>query len=103
MNFKLPGPDHDFALPLTLGLVEALEEAGGSLLKIADDLVSRELKISAILPLLRIAYGRAGCAIAAEELDRFLLRCSPVSILADLLMAILTPLQEAGAVAPGEG
>lgn len=102
MTFKLPGPEQDYPLHLNLDLVEELEEAGGSLLKIADDLVSRELKISAMLPLLRIAYGRAGCALAGDTLDRFLLCRSPASLLADLLMAILTPLQEAGAVTPGE-
>jgi hypothetical protein len=102
MKFKLPGREQDFPLHLNLDLVEALEDAGGSLLKIADDLVSRELKISGILPLLRIAYGKAGCALTAEELDSFLLCRSPVSILADLLMAILTPLHDAGAVTPGE-
>ncbi|TAL39634.1 MAG: hypothetical protein EPN97_02095 [Alphaproteobacteria bacterium] len=102
MNFKLPGPEQDYPLHLNLDLVEALEEAGGSLLKIADDLVSRELKLSAMLPLLRIAYGRAGCTLTVEELDAFLLCRSPASLLADLLMAILTPLHAAGAVTPGE-
>lgn len=102
MTFKLPGPEQDYPLHLNLDLVEALEEAGGSLLKIADDLVSRDLKLSAMLPLLRIAYGKAGCVLAPVELDSFLLCRSPASLLADLLMAILTPLHAAGAVTPGE-
>ncbi|MEZ0226535.1 MAG: hypothetical protein ACAH83_18405 [Alphaproteobacteria bacterium] len=101
-DFKLPGPDKHYPLRLNLDLVAALEDTGGSLLKIADRLVSRDLKLSEILPLLHIAYARAGCAMETGELAGFLLCRSPASLLADLLMAILTPLREAGAVTPGE-
>ena len=101
-NMTLPGPDRSYSLRLNLDLVEALEEKGGSILKVADRLVAQDLKLSEILPLLRLAYQKAGCEMPAEALGDFLLAHSPAALMADLLMAILTPLQAAGAVPPGE-
>lgn len=101
-DFSLPGPAGHLALPLNLDLVEALEDAGGSLLKLADRLVAHDLKLSEMLPLLRLCYRRAGCALADAEIDALILRHSPAALMASLLMGILAPLQEMGAVTAGE-
>jgi hypothetical protein len=101
-DMMLPAPAGPLPLKLNLELVEALEEAGGSLLKLADRLVAHELKIGEMLPLLRLCYRRAGCALEGEALESFILSRTPAALTASLLMNILSPLQDMGAVAVGE-
>lgn len=97
-DILLPGPATSYPLPLTLQLVKDLEAAGGSLFKTADMLLSRELPLGDVLKLLSVAYRHAGCAIEATELDEFLLKSSPALTLTDILVGLLAPLHDLGAV-----
>lgn len=101
----LPLPASTLKLAPDLALVMALEETR-SLLKTAEMLLSRELRVSEVLLLLRICYRAAGCRMDDAALDAWLLGRSPASLLADILSGILTPLAALGVVAgvapPGE-
>jgi len=96
--FPLPGSVGTVPLTLTLRLVERLE-AETSLLKTAERLAARDLKISDMAALLRIAYAEAGLS---EVSDDFLLQQAPALLLAELLLAILSPLGDAGVLTPGK-
>ena len=91
--FPLPTPEGPRHLKLDLCLVTALE-AEGSLLKTAESLAAREMKLGDIIRLLQRIYGAADIAIA----DEYLLRQSPALLLAEVLLAILSPMTEMGAV-----
>lgn len=97
----LHAPEGRLTLVPTLSLVEALEK-DTSLLKTAERLLSRDLKISEILPLLHICYRAAGCTAADADLDAFLLERAPGLMLAEILVALIAPLAGMGAASPGE-
>ncbi|MBI1215687.1 MAG: hypothetical protein GC185_07705 [Alphaproteobacteria bacterium] len=102
---RLPGPDKPYALPLNLALVEALEEAGGGLMQLAERLLRKELPVSDMLRVLRAAYRFSGCTLEDGALETFILQNAPPLLLAEILLCVLTPLQAAGAVKdlpPGE-
>jgi hypothetical protein len=99
----LPTPDGGCSLPINLDLVEKLEKKAGSLFKLADQLVQRELTLSEILQVLEVVYGAAG--ILVPDVASFLLRQStrpPAQILSEVLVHILTPAARMGAVETGE-
>jgi hypothetical protein len=104
-KFTLLGPDAEYALCINLDLVEKLEKKGGSLFKIADQLVQKELSMSEILQLLCVAYKAAGCETVASDLSDYLLlrsKRAPSSLLSDILVEILSPAAKLGAVKAGE-
>lgn len=96
--FPLPGPDGPRMLKLDLALVAALEEET-SLLKTAEQLAARELTLTGIIALLRRVYRAAGLP---EVPDEFLLQQAPALLLAEILLAILSPLAEMGVLPPGK-
>lgn len=100
-HITLPSPDGEFFLTPTLQLVEKLEKET-SLLKTAEKLLARELKLCEMLPLLRICYNDAGCRMEPAALDAYLLETSPGLLLTEILVAILSPLSSMGALKPGE-
>ena len=100
-HITLSSPQGDLFLTPTLALVEALEKET-SLLKTAERLLARELKLSEMLPLLRICYAAAGCKMEPAALDSYLLEISPGLLLAEILVAIISPLTGMGAIKPGE-
>jgi|GEM_PF-1596676 len=110
MPRRLPVPEGTLAFAPTLQLVERLEAENGSLLKLADDLVQKSLPLSKVLDILCLVYSHAGCGLESEALRLFLWRGmgqSPVALLSDILIDILTPLHDMDAVetkggAPGE-
>ena len=98
-SLTLPGPEGPVPLPLTLALVETLEEAGGPLLRLAARLLTQDLPVADMMRVLRAAYRFGGCTAAEDTLDAFLLRRAPPALLAEVLHAVLAPLHAAGAVA----
>lgn len=105
-DILLPGPGGDYRLIPTLQLVADLENKGGSLFRVSERLLDRELGLSEVLGLLHVAYAAAGCHLSFNALGHFLMReCKrpPALILTDVLIDILTPLHAAEAVvAAGE-
>ena len=98
---QLPVPDGSIAFTPTLQLVAALETQYGSLLKRADDLVQKNMPLSQVLDMLCTIYRDAGCEVPPETLSAYLWRGmgqSPVTLLSDILLAILTPLQRMDAL-----
>lgn len=98
-DILLPGPETSYPLPLTLQLVKDLESAGGSLFKTADMLLAQELPQDDMIKLLAVIYRHAGCAMESALLDDFLLRSSPATTLTGVLVGLLAPLHDLGAVA----
>lgn len=104
-NITLPGPQHTFHLRPTLDLVTKIEDIGGNIFKIADQLIAQELGLNDILRLLTAAYQSCDAALDAHEIADFLLNdcdVAPSLLLSDILVAILSPLQAMGAVAEGK-
>lgn len=97
-DLSLPHPAGALPLPLTLQLVKDLEHTGGSLFKIADMLLAKELPLGDVIRLLQTAYRTAGCVLSAQELGAYLLKQNPVMLLTDILVGLLTPLHELSAV-----
>jgi len=93
----LPGPEGPYATPLNLALVEALEQ-DANLLHVAEKLTAREMKLGDIVVLLMRIYRHAGCTLTGEDLSAFLLTQAPATLLADVLLTVLTPLAKAGAI-----
>lgn len=93
----LPLPLGNVKLAPTLALVEGLER-DRSLLKTAELLISRELKVIEVLAVLRACYRHAGCTLDDAALDAFLLEQTPSLLLAEVLVAILAPLAAMGAL-----
>ena len=89
-------------LPVTLALVAALEEKT-TVLKAAEQLVAREMKLADILEHLRACYALAGCDTSRAQLDAHLLTQSPALLLAEILCAVLAPASAMGALTSGEG
>ncbi len=100
-RISLPLPEGEVFLKPTLSLVAAMEQEA-SLMKTAERLLARELKLSEMLPLLRVCYRAAGCEMCDPALNGFLLEHAPGLLLAEILVAILSPLSALGAVQPGE-
>lgn len=98
-SIALPGIGCSYALPVTLALVAALEEKT-TVLKAAEMLVAREMKLSETLEHLRACYKLAGCDMPREPLDAHLLGQSPALLLAEILCAVLAPASAMGAIAP---
>lgn len=99
----LPLPDGtSLSLPLTLPLIETMEEAGGSLFRAADLLLQKELRLTEIIHLLAAAYRAGHSGVNDTALQDFLIRANPALLLGDLLLAILQPLREIGAETAGE-
>lgn len=96
----LPGDEQDIELSLTLRLVDVIEKQGGSLFKIADQLVAKEMPLGDIIRLLTTIYLFAGSTVSADNVADILLkrRISPAVLLSNILLAILTPLHHLGAV-----
>ena len=101
-SITLPGIGCRYTLPVTLALVAALEE-NTTVLKAAEQLVAREMKLADILEHLRACYRLAGCEIPREQLDAHLLTQSPALLLAEILCAVLAPASAMGALTSGEG
>lgn len=91
-HFTLPLPDGTLPLPLTLGLVDALEQTGGSLYTAAEALVARQLPLGDVLRLLDAAYKCSGCMMDDDRLQSFLMANQPATLLTRLFSAILSPL-----------
>lgn len=100
-SITLPSPDGNIMLRPNLALVGELEREA-SLLKTAERLLAREMKIGEMLPMLRACYRAAGCVEEDDVLDMFLLEHQPSLLLAEVLAAILSPLARMGALLPGE-
>jgi len=100
-DVTLPAPEGNIRLKPNLALVGELER-DASLLKTAERLLARELKVCEMLPLLRACYRAAGCRAAGEALDDFILAQGPGLLLAEVLAAILSPLSRMGAIQAGE-
>lgn len=93
-HFTLPLPDGTLSLPLTLTLVDTLEQTGGSLYAAAEALIARQLPLGDILRLLGAAYKCGGCTLDDETLQGFLMTQQPAMLLTRLLSAILSPLSD---------
>lgn len=100
-KIALPGIGQNYVLPVTLALAEALEEKT-TVLKAAELLVARDMKLAEVLEHLRACYALAGCDTPQERLDAHLLTQSPSLLLADIFCAVLAPASAMGAVTPGE-
>ncbi len=96
----LPSLEKDIGLPLTLHLVDAIEKQGGSLFKIADQLVAKEMPMGDIIRLLSGIYGFTGNPLPPDDVAHVLRTrgIAPAVLLSNILLAILTPLQYLGAV-----
>ncbi len=100
-DFLLPGPSRHYPLPLNLALVEVIEQ-DTSLLQVAESLAARSTKLSDIVKLLLRFYALAGCDVSPPQLEEFILQHSPATLLADILLQILSPLKQMGAATPGK-
>lgn len=100
-TIALPGPISPYRLRPTLSFVTRLEEKGGNIFKMAEQLLQGELGISEILRLLLVAYEAAGCDMTEDEAADYLLNACPVSpahLLSDIFVAVLSPLYTVRAV-----
>lgn len=97
-DILLPGLETSYPLPLTLQLVKDLETAGGSLFKVADMLLAHELPMSDTLKLLAVAYRHAGYHDDSSALESLLMRSAPETLLTSVLLGLLAPLHDLGAV-----
>lgn len=100
-TIALPGPVTPYRLRPTLSLVTAVEETGGNIFKLADQLLQHELQEDEIIRLLLLCYAAAGCDMTADETAIYLRTASPVKpahILGDILVHVLAPLFAARAV-----
>ena len=100
-EFSLPGPARNYPLTLNLALIESIEQ-DMSLLQVAERLSAREIKLGDITRLLLRFYVAAGCDLSPAALEEFILGHTPVALLADILVQILTPLRQIGAAGPGK-
>lgn len=106
MRTTLPTPEGDIAFAPTLQLVEDIEAQFGSILKLADDLVQKNMPLSRALTVLCAVYSDAGCKTPQDALTQYLWRGmgqSPVALLSDILLGILAPLQQMDAMADKGG
>lgn len=81
-----------------------MEREFGSLFKMAENLVQKTMPLHEVINILQLVYREAGCALPDAQLADYLLCRSavpPLSLLSDVLLHILTPLQTAGAFDTG--
>lgn len=97
----LPGPKRSYALLLNLRLVEAMEKEG-SLVDLAARLTAGAVTEEEAQARLCRAYQAAGCLLPQEALRRFLGAQGARALLGEILLHLLAPLFEMGAVQPGE-
>jgi hypothetical protein len=90
----LPHPNGGVNVEITLALVERLEE-GGSLLELAEKLVSKQLKLAEAVTLLKSVYAQAN---VTPPPDNFIVAQQPHLHLARVLTAIIAPLSALGAI-----
>lgn len=100
-SITLPGVGCTYTLPVTLALVAALEEKT-TVLKAAEQLMAREIKLAETLEHLRACYKLAGCDLPPDALDAHLLGQSPALLLAEIFCAVLAPASAMGAIKLGE-
>lgn len=100
-KITLPGIGCSYTLPVTLALVAALEEKT-TVMKAAEQLVARQMKLSEMLDHLRGCYRLAGCETPRADLDAHLMTQSPALLLAEILCAVLAPASAMGAIKLGE-
>jgi hypothetical protein len=100
-SITLPGIGRNYSLPVTLALVATLEEKT-TVLKAAEQLVAREMKLADVLEHLRACYDLAGCDLPREQLDAYLAAQSPALLLAEIFCAVLAPASAMGAIRMGE-
>ena len=99
----LSGSDQaSYQLKITLSLISEMEEAYGSLYKIAESLLDKSLPLSSMIGILKMLYRYAGCKIPEAELDDFFLRQPCTELLTSVLLDILEPIDRMGAITPGE-
>jgi hypothetical protein len=98
----LQGPDRDYPVKITLGLVADLEKKYGSLYQIAEGLIAKNMPLSTIADMLKTVYRAAGCDTEEKTLDAFLVRQPCADIFAAFLLDILSPLENMGGVMLGE-
>lgn len=99
-EITLPAPSCVYPFIPTLALVEKMEKETGSLFTLAEKLVQKTIPLHDVIGILQLVYRDAGCVLPEEVLGDYLLRRAPVpplSLLSDILLHILTPLQAAGA------
>lgn len=97
----LPGPKRDYSLSLNLRLAEAMEQEG-SLVSLAERLTAGDLRPEEAFARLKTPYHAAGCLLPQESLKRFLEGRDMQALLAAVLLHILSPLLDMGAVLPGK-
>ncbi|HYD17053.1 MAG TPA: hypothetical protein VEF76_01075 [Patescibacteria group bacterium] len=97
-NIQLPG---GYCLFVNLALVEVLEQ-DTTIIKMAERLVARDMKLAEMIAVLRRCYAHAGCTRPVAEMDEFLIGRSPALLLAEILCAVLAPASAMGAITPGE-
>lgn len=97
----LPGPKRDYALTPTLKLAEAMEKEG-SLINLAERLTAGDVAQDEVFARLKTPYLAAGCLLPPEPLRRFLEGRDAGALLAAVLLHILSPLLDMGAVMPGK-
>lgn len=92
LHFSLPLPEGQLELPLTLALVDLMEQKAGSLYALAENLLQGKQPLGDILRLLEAVYRHAGCPLEEPALQAFLMTQQPAGLLIRLLGAVLTPL-----------
>lgn len=100
----LPGPEGPIFLRLNLALIEALEQDGEGLYRVAERLVQRDIGVAEMIRLLKTCYCLSGRGLEEEALDKFLLARLPElpELLTEIFLAILEPVGKLGGVQPGE-
>lgn len=104
-EITLPAPSCVYPFIPTLALVEKMEKETGSLFTLAEKLVQKTIPLHDVIGILQLVYRDAGCVLPDDVLGDYLLRRAPVpplSLLSDILLHILTPLQAAGAFEEAE-
>lgn len=99
--FLLPGTDKPYELRPNLAFVIRMEDMGGNIFKMAEQLLHGELALNDVLLLLSVAYAAAGYQGSKDALTQFLSEQSPISpaqLLSDIFVEILTPLYTARAI-----
>jgi len=90
--FTLPLPDGALPVPLTLALVETMEQTAGGLYALAAALLAGDAGHAALLRLLHAVYRHAGCTLGETQLEDYLMTLPAARLTTELLAAVLTPL-----------
>lgn len=94
----LPTSNQAYPLKISLQFISEIENAYGSIYRLAEGLVDRSLSLTVIVGILKLAYRHAGCEITEEVI----LRQPCTELLTSILLDILGPVDRLGAVLPGE-